>query len=248
MMALLIAPGLNGQDEAAKDSPQDQFQALVSEFQRAQRDLSKAYRAAKTKDEQLGFRRQMSTIGVDFTPRFLKLAKDHPSDPTAVEALSWIVTSASRFGGSEAGQALELLAKNHIDDERLGPVSERLRLSNLREAPTFLETVLEKSPHRNVRGQACYSLACQLKKSGARVPGNQQRAEKLFERVVAEYADVPARTGTLGTTAGAELFETRNLGIGLVAPDIVGNDLDGVKFKLSDYRGKIVVIDFWGDW
>ena len=23
---------------------------------------------------------------------------------------------------------------------------------------------------------------------------------------------------------------------------------DGVKFKLSDYRGKVVVLDFWGDW
>ena len=32
------------------------------------------------------------------------------------------------------------------------------------------------------------------------------------------------------------------------APDIIGHDLDGVPFKLSDYRGKVVVIDFWGDW
>lgn len=38
------------------------------------------------------------------------------------------------------------------------------------------------------------------------------------------------------------------LEIGSVAPDIEGADLDGVAFKLSDYRGKIVVLDFWGDW
>jgi peroxiredoxin len=44
------------------------------------------------------------------------------------------------------------------------------------------------------------------------------------------------------------LFELRHLRIGKVAPDIVGEDLDGVKFKLSDYRGKVVVLDFWGDW
>ena len=36
--------------------------------------------------------------------------------------------------------------------------------------------------------------------------------------------------------------------IGNLAPDIQGEDLDGVKFKLSDYRGKVVVLDFWGDW
>ncbi|MBT7257007.1 MAG: redoxin domain-containing protein [Planctomycetaceae bacterium] len=33
-----------------------------------------------------------------------------------------------------------------------------------------------------------------------------------------------------------------------VAPEIAAEDIDGVKFKLSDYRGKVVVLDFWGDW
>lgn len=29
------------------------------------------------------------------------------------------------------------------------------------------------------------------------------------------------------------------------APDIVGTDQDGRQFKLSDYRGKVVLLDFW---
>ena len=45
-----------------------------------------------------------------------------------------------------------------------------------------------------------------------------------------------------------ELFEMRNLNIGQVAPEIEGEDIDGVVFKLSDYRGKVVVLDFWGHW
>ena len=36
--------------------------------------------------------------------------------------------------------------------------------------------------------------------------------------------------------------------IGQVAPDIVGKDLDDVEFKLSDYRGKVVVLYFTGEW
>lgn len=36
--------------------------------------------------------------------------------------------------------------------------------------------------------------------------------------------------------------------VGQMAPDINGEDLDGVRFKLSDYRGKVVVLDFWGHW
>jgi peroxiredoxin len=38
------------------------------------------------------------------------------------------------------------------------------------------------------------------------------------------------------------------LAVGKVAPDIEGEDLAGVPFKLSDYRGKVVMLDFWGDW
>jgi peroxiredoxin len=38
------------------------------------------------------------------------------------------------------------------------------------------------------------------------------------------------------------------LQIGMVAPDIAGVDTDGTNFKLSDYRGKVVVLDFWGFW
>jgi thiol-disulfide isomerase/thioredoxin len=36
--------------------------------------------------------------------------------------------------------------------------------------------------------------------------------------------------------------------VGRVAPDIVGRDLDGVEFRLSDYRGKVVVLLFTADW
>jgi peroxiredoxin len=36
--------------------------------------------------------------------------------------------------------------------------------------------------------------------------------------------------------------------IGNRAPDIQGEDLDGKKFKLSDSRGKVVLLSFWGNW
>ena len=38
------------------------------------------------------------------------------------------------------------------------------------------------------------------------------------------------------------------LEIGDNAMEIGGQDIDGKKFKLSDYRGKVVVLDFWGNW
>jgi predicted Zn finger-like uncharacterized protein len=38
------------------------------------------------------------------------------------------------------------------------------------------------------------------------------------------------------------------LDVGQMAMEIEGEDIDGQPFKLSDYRGKVVVLDFWGHW
>ena len=79
----------------------------------------------------------------------------------------------------------------------------------------------------------------------------EKDAEGAFERAADKYADVKLREGgddTVGEEAKAALFEIRELAIGKVAPEIEGEDLDGKPFKLSDYRGKVVVLDFWGNW
>ena len=59
---------------------------------------------------------------------------------------------------------------------------------------------------------------------------------------------VNAPTESIRAASARSVFKLENLRPGMTAPDIVGRDLDGVEFKLSDYRGKVVVLDFWGDW
>jgi hypothetical protein len=41
---------------------------------------------------------------------------------------------------------------------------------------------------------------------------------------------------------------TTALSSGLPAQEIEGADVDGGRFKLSDYRGQVVMLDFWGNW
>ena len=38
------------------------------------------------------------------------------------------------------------------------------------------------------------------------------------------------------------------LAVGRPAPEIVGEDLDGAPLRLSDFRGQVVVLDFWATW
>lgn len=88
----------------------------------------------------------------------------------------------------------------------------------------------------------------------------RQEAEGLYRRITEEFADVPyvepsrrgdsprSRRQTLGDVSGSRLDRMRTLAIGKPAPEIEGTDLDGVPRKLSEYRGKVVVLVFWGSW
>ena len=72
-------------------------------------------------------------------------------------------------------------------------------------------------------------------------PKEMDQLEVLLEKFVEGHEP-------LLDSAKKQLFTVQNLSVGRVAPDIVANDLNGVEFKLSDYRGKVVFLDFWGDW
>jgi peroxiredoxin len=78
----------------------------------------------------------------------------------------------------------------------------------------------------------------------------EKQSEALLERVVAEFADVKDwyDERPLGTIAVGELFRLRNLAVGKIAPEIEGKDHEGRSFALRDYRGKVVVLTFSGNW
>jgi peroxiredoxin len=91
------------------------------------------------------------------------------------------------------------------------------------------------------------------------VPALEAEAERLYETVIGEYGDVPyarymrdrlveydlARKQTLADIAKPRLYAMRHLAVGKPAPEIEGADLDGRPMKLSDYRGKVVLVVFW---
>ena len=79
--------------------------------------------------------------------------------------------------------------------------------------------------------------------------GAAKQAEELLERAGRDFGDVKLPDGgTVGEKAAAERFEMRHLVVGKEAPGIEGEDQEGEKFRLSDYRGKVVLLDFWQEY
>lgn len=76
-----------------------------------------------------------------------------------------------------------------------------------------------------------------------------EEAESLYERASEKYGDVKLPYDeTVGEVAQRDLFEIQHLAVGKMAADIEGEDQDGRPFKLSDYRGKVVLLYFWSEY
>src|SRR5262249_51337087 len=135
--------------------------------------------------------------------------------------------------------------------DKLGSLLPRLVQASSPAAEKLLRAVCEKGADAKIQGQACLSLAQHLKQrtelpelKSTQVESISKEAERLFTKVVDRFAEI----GTLAEQAKKDLKDLQTFGIGKQPPDIEGEDIDGQKFKLSDYRGKVVVLDFWGNW
>ena len=156
--------------------------------------------------------------------------------------------------GQEALQLVKQSIDANADRPILRAMASNLGRSRLAVAPDLLRLISEKAQNKDTKGQALYSLAENLRGQSERASDQalseklSKEAEALYERVVKDFGDVQLFRRPLADTAAAALRELRLLGIGKVAPDIAAEDTDGKPFKLSDYRGKVVLLDFWGNW
>ncbi len=268
------------QDEPT--TPAEQYQALIRQFQAASQTL---YSRSKSEEER---NKTLPSIE-NFPLRLLELAEKYPKDPIALDALIQVVSieislennSTHPGWGKNSPQvrAISLLMRNHIQSDKLGDACWRMAYGFHQECETFLRTILDKSPHKDVQGQACLRLAQFLNARWQRLDLLKQRPEmarryeglfgkeyldalnrqdrtkagaeieSLFERAAEKYDDVKLHYGDLvGVQAKRELYEIRHLSVGKQAQEIESQDQNGTRFKLSDYRGKVVLLYFWSEY
>jgi hypothetical protein len=266
---------------ATQDKPvalAEQYRALLKEAGEA----GQAHWKATTDEE-----RKQTAARVEPLPlKLLELAEKNPKEPWALDALTHVITqeywldnytSHPGWGkDSRQARAIAILLRDHVRSDKLGETCKRVQFGFRKECETFLRTVLEKNPHRDVQGQACLRLALFLNGRLNRLDllkgqpdvtrryeglygkdyldalRRQDRAkavaevEAVFEQAAEKYGDVKLPFGgTVGDNAKTELFAIRHLAVGKEAADIGGPDQNGVRFKLSDYRGKVVLLYFW---
>ena len=79
-----------------------------------------------------------------------------------------------------------------------------------------------------------------LMTNGGSKPANSSQAFAITLLAVA--------AASIGGVYLARHFSTQSPFVGQVAQEIAGRDIEDKEFRLSDYRGKVVMLDFWGNW
>lgn len=260
-LAALLGGVPLGADAIAQGAPSDipqagvglaeSIAAVTDEYDAARKAFSAAYAQAADDDARQALFAESYPRASEYGSRLWTAIDGHEGDPDALKALAWIVQNDD----ATRARALDVLLAHHLGSPELGDVLLSLVYERSDAGEAFLRAVIGRADDRTLVGKGLYALGTRLHTAALWGSDDAEQkarldaeAEPLLERAATDYADVPTRRATLGELAGRTLFELRNLAVGRTAPDIVGDGVDGKTLKLSEHRGKVVVIDFWGYW
>lgn len=257
LAAWLLAMALPAQSGGQQPANVAEYDKLVAEWTAASRAYaaankallaSEAYKAAaKAKDQAKINELRATVVRPDvkaFGARAVALA-----DQFAGEAsVPFLTYAAANFADEDTIKAVvERVLKNHTKSPQLGVMLENAmslsRFVGQEQSNLLLERVIADNQNPETKAWAIYWQSVALSRNKEATAEDKLKAEQLL----AEAGKLAAGT-ILGDRIAAPTFEKERLQIGMEAPDIAGEDLDGASFKLSDYRGKVVVLDYWGFW
>jgi len=248
-LALPLAPLAAQEEAAAKPTPAQQFAKLEKAYLEASKAWMDAYRAAaEAKDKEATQKLLANRAESEFVDQFLKGAEECAGTEDAVPFLVWVATR----GYSDQKKmvtAIETLVNDHVKSDRLMPVADMIGSMaysfGKERAHDLLTRLVDQNGNVEIEANALFTRAQMYVGTRGGDATDAQREQAIAD--LRKSLELTKDEGLSELVRGA-IHEEETLGVGKPAPDIVGEDLDGVPFKLSDYRGKVVMLDFWGDW
>ncbi len=177
-------------------------------------------------------------------------AEKEEKDPKAGDLLAWIATSGANT--SVGPKATDRLLEKYPEHPGIERLCMMLGQGYMPKSAETLKQIMEKSTKAKVKAAAALGLAKigatqtdKLADKPEELEKSAAEAEKYFAMAIELYGSDNAAQQK---DVERELKAFRTFRVGKEVPEISGTDLDEKAFKLSDYRGKVVLLDFWGFW
>jgi len=253
LACICLSPWASAQDISTSGSTVEQeIRKAISTYEDAVRANTLKIINATTEEEKAKYRSSIPTAA-PYATQVLQLVESAPEDLSAAAAgLSWLATQGLQF--PEGQKAIELLTTRYHSLPGLAIALRQMEYQAPQMVEKLLLAVRTNSPHREEKAAATYVLGVhQFLQSESQIdPDLRDRARTAatdyFQSLIADYADIKIQGFPLEDLAGTKLFELNNIGVGLPAPEITGQDQEGKAMNLSDFRGSHVLLIFWGDW
>lgn len=260
-LALCCCIGLSAQDDKSGDAKAraDRLKAIQGEMIKATAEARKKIGELKDASEKTAAQRELTKTMTEMRPKLaekaMALAKENPKDDVAMDALIYV--NSMSFGTPLQAEAKKLIIEHHLANPKIEDSLVMLARVGRGYDEALLKKVFDTNPSKAVKGTVAYINAQRLKSEaeGSKVKDDDilpkmKEAIVAFEKVGDEYGDTTLKAfrGKAADLAKKEIEAIKKSPIGKVTPEIAAEDTDGVNFKISDYRGKVVLLDFWGHW
>ena len=220
------------------------YDIMMEAFEAAEISHSKALDDAKDKSERRALRKAHPAY--TYFQRFTRLAERGEG-----QAHLWLI-GHTRYGEGKAAERRERQASSArtlVAEHLSAPWFEEAIPSLLQCCCSLgedalcqlLETVTTKSEEANVCAAAALALAGRLAQS--KDPEQRTAGYGWYEHICTTWPD-----SRYAKEARPAYNRARYLTVGGEPLEFVAKTVDGRAFKLSDFRGKVVVLDFWGFW
>ncbi|QVL31555.1 TlpA family protein disulfide reductase [Telmatocola sphagniphila] len=261
LVALLLVGIAFAQDkpkEEAKKSETptrtEEYKSIVKESQTAQQEFLKTYRESKDKDAKNKALEGYRAAPKKYVPAMMNLVKAKPDDDVGFDGALFILSSVR--DSKEGKEAIEILRKHHLTNPKMANAVMMISFALGKESTAFLKEVYAKSPDKKVKALSLRTMASQLTDdcvnyltSEKDVKEKSVASLKLWEQLEREFADVEWYPGRkMGEDAQDNIYMIKNLLPGGKPLEISAEDTEGKALKLSDFKGKVIMLDFWGTW
>ncbi|MBL4771474.1 MAG: redoxin domain-containing protein [Planctomycetes bacterium] len=221
----------------------DSYGDLMSAYSQAKADRRAAIKAAGSAKERRELRAKRPAT--DFLPRFEALGESGD-----VRGFTWMLDEAKRLGIGKSDRLAHLLdvygrivmapadskhfaeAMQRIGEEKKLDASQRVSL---------LKRVLGREDAAG-EGRCTAQLFAGSLLFKSDVASDQAMGEQILKELVA------SESCSNQVKAAEQALLGVSIEVGGTAPDFEGTTIDGKTFNLSDYRGKVVLLDFFGFW
>ena len=222
---------------------QEEAKALQAEWAKAEKEgrkITRAMRAYSPFPEK--------DVSDQHIAAFQAAAERFSGTPAAVPFHLWVAENGRWNSNRDATKkSVDTLMKAHAKStnlERLARVLKELRRMLGRDyCDDHLRALLKTNTEPNTRAFALFALT-----EDSFAEADSGSAEYKMARAKMVKAGKMATKPMLQSVIQGKIDLREKLGEGSIAPDIIGVDMDGTAFKLSDYKGKVIMLDFWGDW